>query len=110
MLAVSRMQFRLLHASDYKEAHELLFSMSESVSGYVIDFNQFEQIADVEDAELVNKFRNSFKEWRGMTDELSNYAHLVSNTDLINVLGVMELNLHRLDDNSSALVIAEHNQ
>ena len=110
MLTVSGEQFRLLHASDYKEAHELLLSMSEHVSSYVTDLHQFEQIASAEDIELVNKFRANFKKWRDTTDELSSYAHLVSNIDLINVLGAMELNLHRLDEDSPALVIAKYEQ
>ena len=110
MLTVSRLQFYLLHASDYQQAYDLLLSMSENVSNYVVDFYQFEKIAGAEDKELVDKFRSGFMEWRSMTDDLSDYAYLVSNTDLINVLSIMELNLHRLDNDSAVLIIAKNYQ
>ena len=84
--------------------------MSENVSNYVFDLHEFENIAGKEDSDLIKKLKHSFVEWREMTNELSSYAYLVSNTDLINVLSAMELNLHRLDDDSSILLVAKQTE
>lgn len=112
MLLMSQTQLMILHASNQDEVRQSLWRLSEQVSDYLLHYHQLEAIADNTDFETLTKFRTGFEQWHSFNKDLLGYANIVSDTNFINTLNMVDLAFSQFESNSdeAALLIAQLKQ
>lgn len=112
MLSMTRTQYQILHASDQSEVKQLLWSLSEQVSAYLVHYHQLEGIADDSDTEILMQFRTGFEQWHGFNKNLLGYANVISDSGFISTLNMIDLAFSQFDSNpdEALLLIAQLKQ
>ena len=105
MLSITRTQYQILHASSQEEVRQLLWSLSEQVSDYLIYYHRFEGIANHADAEILVQLRNGFDQWHGFNKELLAYANVISDSGFINTLNMIDLAFSQFDSDTDEAVL-----
>ncbi len=97
MLSMSRTQLQILHASSDQQVKTYLRHLSELVSDHLIHYYQLKKIADDSDANLLMQFKIGFEQWHDFNENLLSYANIVSDSDFINTLKMVDMAFSQLD-------------
>ncbi len=105
MLLMSQTQLMILHASNQDEVRQSLWRLSDQVSDYLLHYHKLESIADNTDFETLIKFRTGFEQWHSFNKDLLGYANIVSDTNFINTLNMVDLAFSQFESNSDEAVL-----
>jgi hypothetical protein len=101
MLLISRIQLQILHASSESEVRDKLRRLSNIVTNHLVNYHELKTISSDKDAEILAQFKTSFQKWHEFNKSILGYANIVSDTNFINTLNMIDLAFNQLDSDAS---------
>lgn len=99
MLAISRTQLQILHASNEQQIRKELYKLSELISDHLMHYHQLQLISDESDADLLDQFKVGIEKWYYYNENLLDYANSVSDTGFLKTLSMINLAFSQIDSN-----------